>query len=107
MEQRFIMSEMDNSLKKMFDDLPTKQQKLWHEGRCFVKVTKYKNPSPYNVGEGKSELTIEWIEIPLQINPKDYSEREEVTNTMRMYIGEYASEYWQDTGELIHSGTKR
>ena len=87
----------------MFNHLDEKVQKHWVDGKCYVKFTDYVHPgSSDNFGDGVPELKIEWKEIPLNVDPGP-----PCNSNTRMYIGKYASEYWQDTGELIYSETKR
>ena len=76
------------------------QQKVWKDGRCYVKYTYYVGtPKP---GDGPKELHIEWKEIPLRIDPISSG-----NPNKRAYIGQYASYYWEDTGELVTPQNER
>ena len=82
-------------------NIPETQQKVWENSKCYVKYTYYANPhSTDNFGDGVPELRIEWKEVPTKITPT------KSTPTLT-YIGKYASEYWEDTGEMYTKDNKR
>lgn len=73
-------------------DLPVKKQKVFmDDGRIYMKQTTYRSDK-----HKLNKHDIEWVEIPSQVTPKPTG-----NSNMRMYIGKYASFYWQECGCYI------
>lgn len=66
----------------------TKQKVFMDDGRIYMKETTY-----HTTKHKLNSYSTRWVEIPSQTTPKPTGNK-----NMRMYIGKYASYYWQECG---------